>query len=688
MIKVVKKLILSSLLLFVVLISSTLAITEMDNGIMKVYPVLIGFSMDYTWLRGFDVKGYIITDESTNTKKEISSTYGNYGYHVFLNVNGSHGVMNGEIEDEGSGGSNLEAMHYTKVENDEKQVIDGIEMLVTTKFINSGEQLQIIYTLKNTTSSNATISLATAADVQIDGDDSATIERLDDGSGVRLWTKEGRTDQPVQFILYGKDVEGVTDVDSMWIGKWGGGSYLSHMFDDNSDTKKVEDTDSAFTFSWNNRSINAGETKTYSVLLEVGEVNVPNTGITLDDNTKFYYKDVKINGTVMDKDLKDNIIIHYIVDNTEYTLPQMATTGTDKDFVLDLTSLNLSVATPHTLKVWATDSLECESNIEERTFTVTYLKKPTLAVSKTDWTKDEVTFKISDVVNTEQYVDKYQYRLNDGNWIDCEKDVDIPVQGNGTIKIDARIVGTVENDYSEIVTAYAKIDKVNPTNTKPTATKTTSTITVNLAQTDAHSGIDTTKTMYAIKKGDSWSEWKSTNVFTELTHNTEYTVKTKITDMVGNSSESEELLVKTEELLLGNLILKLNNNQGTSYTENTLTNQNIYVAIQEQCEGAKTTYWSKENSAQIIEQTDKETIVKEDGITILLLSVTDGTNTVTSEAEHILKIDKTAVIADDTVSDEKLPQTGINSFVIILIIVCIGGAIFGYKKMFIYKDIK
>ena len=227
------------------------------------------------------------------------------------------------------------------------------------------------------------------------------------------------------------------------------------------------------------------------------------------------------------------------------------------------------------------------------------------------------------------------------------KDTDILIEENGIVQIDVRIVGTEANDYSDVITEYAKIDRVNPTTTVPTATKTTCSITVNSAQEDIHSGIDETKTMYAIKTGDTWSEWQSSNIFTGLTHNTEYIVKTQSTDMVGNSSESEELTVKTDELLLGKLILKLNNNEGTNYTENTWTNQNIYVAIEEQSAGATTTYYSKENSAQNIAATNQETTVIRDGETILLLSVTDGTNTITSEVEHILKIDKIAPVINE-----------------------------------------
>lgn len=649
--KIQLKIIASIIIVIMLLPVVSMAITEVDNGIMKIYNAGDrGF--EYNWLRAFDIKGYI--KDSNDYDTLISSTFGNHGYHTFLNVNGKNGEMDGNLTytDSDDLETRLQAMQYIAYDpSNEEQIIDGISLKVNTQFINDGEQLKIIYTLKNTTSNSATISLATSADVQIDGDDSATIERLEDGSGVRLWTKKGRTDKPVQFVFYGKDVAGTTAIDNLWIGYWSY-RYFTNAFCDNSETEKIENRDSAFAFSWVNRTIKAGETQTYSVLMEVGEINVPNTGLTLDNNTKFYYKDVKINGTVIDKDLKDRITIHYVVDGVEYTLEPMSTTGTAKDFTLDLTSLGLSAVTPHTLKVWATDSTGCASNVEERTFTVTYVKEPEVSVSTTEWDKD-VTFRITDTINEQQYVDKYQYRINNGDWVDCQKDTDISIEQSGNVTVDVRVAGIYTGDYSDIVTVHAKVDKNGPTTTAPTGTSTTCSITAKSSQTDADSGIDESKTMYSIYKDGAWSEWQSDDTFTDLTQDTEYKIKTKTVDNVGNESESEELTIKTAELLVGNLILKLNDSNGNNYTEDTWTNQNIYVAIEERSVGATTTYKSKEDSSQTIAETNKETTVTKEGTTIILLSVTDGTNTVTSEVEHILKIDKAEPVINELSLDNE-----------------------------------
>lgn len=450
----VKIIIILKIILMILFPVISMAFTEIDNEIMKVTIV------DQYNLKGFDIEGYI-TDESTNEKRLIKSTFDNGGYHTFLNVNGLSGEMDseltGDIEDEQTWQEKLMSMLYTEVNGEGWQTINGINIKVSTKFVNNGNQLQIIYDLKNTTNSSATFSLATAADVQIDEDDYATIERLEDGSGIKLWTKDQLTGKPIQFVFYGKDVSGTTEIDNLWIGDWNLSEYLKNIFVDNSSVKKIENIDSSFAYSWVNRTINAGESKQFTVLMQVGEASTPNTGISIDNNTKFYYKDVKINGTIVDEDLKDTVTVHYTVDGIEYTLPAVSTTQVAQNFTLDLTPLNLT-ATHHTLKVWATDSTDTKSNIEERTLIITYLKEPTVTLSTTEWAKN-VTFKITDTINEQKWVDKYQYRINNGNWTDCIKDTNIPISQTGNVKIDVRIKGTQDGDYSNIVTVNAKVLK-------------------------------------------------------------------------------------------------------------------------------------------------------------------------------------------------------------------------------------
>ncbi len=86
-------------------------------------------------------------------------------------------------------------------------------------------------------------------------------------------------------------------------------------------------------------------------------------------------------------------------------------------------------------------------------------------------------------------------------------------------------------------------DNISPYTTKPTAMVTSNSITVTNEQTDDLSGIASVK--YAIYKDGAWSEYQSSNVFSGLTANTTYKVKTTAVDNAGNSSVSEKLEITT-----------------------------------------------------------------------------------------------------------------------------------------------
>ena len=115
--------------------------------------------------------------------------------------------------------------------------------------------------------------------------------------------------------------------------------------------------------------------------------------------------------------------------------------------------------------------------------------------------------------------------------------------GNGTAYKSGDKVTNLSNQQSATVQLYAIWeDTTAPTITAPTGTGATNTITVNLNQTDNGSGIDESTIEYAIfnkdtngdGKPDAWSDWQTSNVFENLNANTEYQVKTRVTDKDGN----------------------------------------------------------------------------------------------------------------------------------------------------------
>ena len=201
------------------------------------------------------------------------------------------------------------------------------------------------------------------------------------------------------------------------------------------------------------------------------------------------------------------------------------------------------------------------------------------------------------------------------------------------------VVTTTDNVSNSSTKNYnINIDKTVPTTVAPTASQTTNSITVTNKQTDALSGVSSTQ--YAIYNGSSWSSWQSSNVFSGLTTNKTYKVKTKTTDKAGNSSESAELSVTTSNLTAGSLTLKHTNASGAAYTANTWTKDSVYVTLNNGSAGT-TTYASVSGSAQTVAATSSATTITTSGTTKLVVTTTDGTNTVKS-GEYIIKVDKNA----------------------------------------------
>ena len=130
------------------------------------------------------------------------------------------------------------------------------------------------------------------------------------------------------------------------------------------------------------------------------------------------------------------------------------------------------------------------------------------------------------------------------------------VNGQGTYQVSKngtyKIIATDNAGNTETQTVKVnKIDKTLPSTTKPEVIAANNSITVTNKQEDQESGIE--KIEYAIYKEGKWSEYQESNKFEGLKEGTEYKVKTKATDKVGNVSESEETMVKIPEVIYGDI---------------------------------------------------------------------------------------------------------------------------------------
>lgn len=615
------------------------AVVDADNGKMKYY------KKDYAL---FDVQGYV-----NGTLQ--STTFMDGGYESKLKVD------NNEVED-------MEFNSY------DEQVINGIAWDVECSFINNGRYVKATYTLTNNNDTTSTISLGTYVDVQIAGNDRATIERFENSNGLKLYDNETN----IQFSFYGKSVAGTTDIDKLWIGNY---PYQEENCFNSNTTNKIEGQDSAFTFSWVNRTIEPGETKKYSVIIGMGEVsNAPKIELDQSQGRCFSQDSVVINGTISDLDANSKAALYYTVDDgIESNVEEKELTNNKLDFTLDLTSQNLSVGT-HEIKLWAIDESGNPSEILEKEILITNLKAPILNMSE-EWSKETVKFTITDEQNSADDVLNYQYKIGDGEWQDAQLNTEIvALEETGTTVVMAKVVGKQTDEQSSIASKIAKVDKNGPEiNVSEQEQK------ITITTTDEQSGVDSIKYLLSSVQ--------------ELTEEEQFTDYVEPIDC--SSLESGNLylhVVSTDKL----------GNQSTyikEYKEPTVAT----IITEEEFKNEKPTYKLTDENKQFennyiyqIKINDEEwqnvtvdtdyTIEKPiTGINTIKTRTVDSLGRISEETEvkttYIIEQDTVAEDKDNTIADKVLPDTGSGKIIFAIAIISILGIV-GYMQYRKLKDIK
>ncbi|MBQ4648005.1 MAG: dockerin type I repeat-containing protein [Clostridia bacterium] len=399
----------TAILLFVFMLAnlctvSAFALGSADNSKMKVLAPADKSSAFYEndlEAYGFDVKGYVELD---GYEQLISSTFSNYGYHTFLNVDGAYGKMDGilyygaksayeyaeeqtadlydqynndeidysvyreaydqayeewealvEAEGEFDLESNLSAMSYNCAGALE-QTIGGLKLKLENSFAGGGNYVKIQYTVTNPTSSSKKFSLATTSDVQVNGDDSATLKLLPNGLGAKLVSDDGS-----MFVVDGAN----GGVDNVWIGNWDY-DYFANMFNDSEDGAIYDDGDSAICWSWINRTLAAGKSVTFYVLMEVGINEGPE--VVIDDDLN----DVgaSLDGYILDPNL-GTVDLHYTIDGgEEQVIENISVTDERTPFAIPLDEFECGSS--HTIKVWAVDDAGESSDVETVVINITH----------------------------------------------------------------------------------------------------------------------------------------------------------------------------------------------------------------------------------------------------------------------------------------------------------------------------
>lgn len=214
----------------------------------------------------FDIRGYFGGEWK-------QTSYFNKGYETYLKVDKTTEQIT--LQDGGYSASS------------------GLNVDIDFDFLNNGQTLQIKYIVVDSRGEGEpiTFSLGSGTDIQIGYDDGAIITELLNNSGTATGfmmksfkdaDKDSVTGEYAQFNFFGKGYAGVTDISDFWYGAYSTDYNEDYYWFDNEDeavffsnknslsgTEYGKYLDSAATWHWDD-SIEAGETKTYSILIGIG----------------------------------------------------------------------------------------------------------------------------------------------------------------------------------------------------------------------------------------------------------------------------------------------------------------------------------------------------------------------------------------------------------------------------------
>ncbi len=313
------------------------------------------------------------------------------------------------------------------------------------------------------------------------------------------------------------------------------------------------------------------------------------------------------------------------------------TTNTSYEFT------GLDFGTEYEIQVKVVDNVGNEVT-ESKSLSTSKINAPVINFTPSASTNQNVLVEIKydDIPSiTKQYRVLYKNGTDSG-WLEYVGMFE--VDKNATVYARILLNSSVATSTSKEITY---IDKLLPTNTAPTVSATTNKLTVTLKQDDASattdyakSGLDTTKTQYAIKKNGTWSNWQTSNIFSNLTQNTSYEVKTRVIDKVGNGYvESTSTAINTLKVPDGNTNITITPSS-TAWTNKNITATIKYTLITD----TKGQYRIlNEDGTQRVGWTDYSTTLTIDSNCTIEARIIDNTNQIgTTKSYKVTNIDKVA----------------------------------------------
>ena len=221
---------------------------------------------------------------------------------------------------------------------------------------------------------------------------------------------------------------------------------------------------------------------------------------------------------------------------------------------------NLNSNTEYTIYSYVIDENDIKSNVYQTNITTDEYENPTIDNVTHSVTLNSITVNVT-AGNGSNNISKYMYKIDENDWIETESNSYTFTNLTDTTEYDIRIkVVDIENhestEYYEAITTEVYI---LPVVASVTSSTTWNSITLTPSGTNGTNTIDHYE--YSINNG----AYQTSNVFSNLSENTNYTINVKAIDSAGRESNVYTLQVRTDTYTLPMISVS------TSVTTNSIT---------------------------------------------------------------------------------------------------------------------
>jgi hypothetical protein len=261
------------------------AITASYSGVSKTIDVSVVPTYSFYEVPKTDESKVSYSDNATSGTEDLNEYTTEptfrlaYRFTHPTETNGASGRNGGiDILGKGSGNKWMWTSYYQgglfydlngiqhKMSNGIQTDPNGVKLTVEPSFIYDGgvAYLQLTHKLENTSGVTVTGQrFGASSDVMIDENDEAPLTINSYGILMTDIRDSEIANLNLRFIC--KTGNNISPASTVWIGPWNGGNHLDHIYDNGVSPNYRDGVDSAMAFSYKDITLNAGETKYYTV---------------------------------------------------------------------------------------------------------------------------------------------------------------------------------------------------------------------------------------------------------------------------------------------------------------------------------------------------------------------------------------------------------------------------------------